>query len=97
VNFSGFYRSLGYIYLPSKKKGGKKGAKKGAKKDVKKATVNNPIVFYVPNKFPLLFSHCKKSAVTAVANTLLSEFEPADHGIVCLHLVTCARRERVFS
>jgi hypothetical protein len=42
VNFSGFYRSLGYIYLPSKKKGGKKGAKKGAKKDVKKATVNNP-------------------------------------------------------
>jgi hypothetical protein len=42
--FSEFYRSLGYIYLPSKKKGGKKGAKKGAKNDVKKATVNNPIV-----------------------------------------------------
>jgi hypothetical protein len=32
VNFSGFYRSLGYIYLPNKKKGGKKGAKKGRKK-----------------------------------------------------------------
>jgi hypothetical protein len=42
VNFSGFYRSPGYIYLPNKKKGGKKGAKKGAKKDIKKATVNNP-------------------------------------------------------
>jgi hypothetical protein len=46
VNFSGFYRSLGYFYLPNKKKGGKKGAKKGAKKDVKKATVNNPNGWY---------------------------------------------------
>jgi hypothetical protein len=44
VNLSGFYRSLGYFYLPNKKKGGKKGAKKGAKKDIKKATVNNPIL-----------------------------------------------------
>jgi hypothetical protein len=35
MNFSGFHRSLGYIYLPNKKKGGKK--------DVKKATVNNPV------------------------------------------------------
>jgi hypothetical protein len=41
VNFSGFYSSLGYIYLPNTKKGGKKGAKKGAQKEVKKA-VNNP-------------------------------------------------------
>jgi hypothetical protein len=47
VNFSGFYRSLGYIYLPNKKKSGKKGAKKGGKKDVKKATVNSPIVLNI--------------------------------------------------
>jgi hypothetical protein len=43
VNFAGFYRSLGYIYLPNREKGRKKRAKEGAKKDVKKATVNNPI------------------------------------------------------
>jgi hypothetical protein len=42
---SGFYGSLGYIYLPNNKKGRKKGAKKGAKKDVKKATVNNPNIY----------------------------------------------------
>jgi hypothetical protein len=39
VNFSGFYGSLSYFYLPNKKK--------GAKKDVKKATMNNP---NIPNK-----------------------------------------------
>jgi hypothetical protein len=36
VNFSGFYSSLGYIYLSNTKKGGKKGAKKGRKKEAKK-------------------------------------------------------------
>jgi hypothetical protein len=35
VNFSGFYSSLSYIYLPNTKKGATKGAKKGAKKEVK--------------------------------------------------------------
>jgi hypothetical protein len=82
VIFSGFYRSLGHIYLPNKKKGGEKGAKKGAKKDVKKATVNNPIVSSELSTLTL-----RRAGHGPHNDNLLQKLDQCWHGQLCAVLI----------